>query len=37
MDNPDSKNLTKCQIYLQIITIQLGVLIGFLFTVWLLH
>ena len=37
MDNFDSKNLAKCKIYLQIITIQLGALIGFLFTTWLLR
>lgn len=37
MDNLDSKNLAKCKTYLQIITIQLGALIGFLFTAWLLR
>lgn len=37
MDNLDSKNLAKCQTYLQIITFQLGALIGFLFTAWLLR
>lgn len=37
MDNLDSKNLAKCKIYLQIITVQLGALIGFLFTTWLLR
>ena len=37
MDNLDSKNLMHCSIYLQIIMVQLSVLIGFLFTTWLLR